>query len=228
MARDGSQKFNGPRTRGRRVGTRAQRQRFLLVSGGKETEQQYFTYVRKELAATGMAIKVVSEGAAPNELLDIAISLRDEDRRDARRNSDRGNVFNRVWVVTDVDNFPQIPSVRQKADAEGIDIIVSNPCFELFLVLHSQTYNRNCSATAIQNVAKGLGLTTGRNNKDIVEKALVGNFQQAEGLSQAIRQMHVGNGNSFPHDNPSTEVDLLVRDLIDSAQRSIPGFEHGL
>lgn len=198
------------------------------MSGGEETERQYFTYVRKELAATGMAIKVISEGAAPNELLDIAIAMKDEDRREARRNSDRGNVYDRVWVVTDVDNFPQIPSVRQKAVIEGIDIIVSNPCFELFLVLHSQTYNRNCSPTAIQSVAKRLGLTTGRNNKDIVEKALVGKFQHAEGLSQAIRQMHVSNGNSFPHDNPSSEVDLLVRELINSAQRSSPGFKHGL
>lgn len=223
-----SSRFSDRRIKGRSVGTRAQRERFLLVSGGKETEQQYFTYVRKELAATGMTIKVVSEGAAPNELLDIAIRLREDDRRDARRNNDRGNTYNRVWVITDVDNFPQIPSVRQRAAAAGIEVIVSNPCFELFLVLHSQAYNRNCTATAIQNVAKGLGLTTGRNSKDIVEKSLVGKFQYAEGLSQGIRQMHVSNGNSFPHDNPSTEVDLLVRDLINSAARSIPGFTHML
>ncbi len=228
MAPNGSQKFNGPRTRGRNVGTRTQRERFLLVSGGEETEQQYFTYVRKELSATGMAIRVVSDGAAPNELLDIAIALKDEDLRDARRNGDKSNVYNQVWVITDVDDFPQIPAVRQRAKSKGIEIIVSNPCFELFLVLHSQAHNRNCSAAAIQNVAKGLGLTTGKNNKDIVEKALIGNFHKAEGLSQAVRQMHTRNGNRFPHDNPSTEVDLLVRELINSAGRSMPGYSHTL
>ncbi|MEO6195139.1 MAG: RloB family protein [Thermoanaerobaculia bacterium] len=43
-----------------------------------------------------------------------------------------------VWCVFDVDEHPHLLDARQKARDNGIDLAVSNPCFELWALLHFQ------------------------------------------------------------------------------------------
>ena len=45
--------------------------------------------------------------------------------------------FDRVWCVTDVDDF-DMSSATRLAAAERIELAVSNPCFELWLLLHHE------------------------------------------------------------------------------------------
>lgn len=228
MGRRHESKFAGPRSKGRTTATRQPRDRFLIVAGGM-TEGEYFEYIRQSLASTPLKLDVESKGRNPAALLSRAIDLRDEDRREARRNNDRANVYKRVWVVTDTDDFTaELLDLLAVASGDGIDLIISNPCFELWMVLHDRAYGKYCATPQIQAVAKSKGLLTGRNNKSIVLDKIHGNFERAEVFSQQLRQRHDDDGRAFPDDNPSTSVDTIVRTLIESARRSIPGFEHAL
>ncbi|WP_461163178.1 RloB family protein [Arthrobacter sp. R4-81] len=193
------------------------------------TEGEYFEYIRQSLSNTPLKLDVESKGRNPALLLKRAIDLRDEDRLEARRNNDRQNVYRKVWVVTDTDDFTnELLDLIDGASNEGIDLIISNPCFELFVVLHDRAYGGYCEAAQIQAEAKRLELTTGRNNKHVVLDKIQGNFERAEVFSQQLRQRHDRDGKFFPDNNPSTNVDTIIRSLIESATRSIPGFEHTL
>jgi hypothetical protein len=193
------------------------------------TEKDYFDYIRKSLANTPLKLDVEAVGKSPSFLLQRAIKLRNEDRLEARRNNDRANVYKQVWVVTDTDEFAEeLARLFSVASSEGIDLIISNPCFELFMVLHDYAHGAYCETPQIQAVAKKLDMLTGGNAKSIVLDKIHGNFQRAEVFSQGLRQRHEQDGRSFPDDNPSTSVDMVVRALIASAERSIPGFEHSL
>ena len=54
----------------------------------------------------------------------------------ARREDDENLAYDAVWCVFDVDEHPQIADARQMARANGIELAISNPCFELWLLLH--------------------------------------------------------------------------------------------
>lgn len=193
------------------------------------TEKEYFEYVRKSLANSPLKLDVEAKGRNPAALLSRAIDLRDEDKREARRNNDRENVYRGVWVVTDTDDFTaELVDLIAVAASEGIDLIISNPCFELFMVLHDRDYAKHCETAQIQAVAKKIDMLTGGNGKSIIFDKILGNFEQAEVYSHGLRRRHERDGKSFPNDNPSTSVDLIVRTLIESAIKSLPGFEHTL
>lgn len=221
--------FDGSRNQNRKVGGRARRERHLLVSGGITTEKDYFRYVQDALASSGTTLRFIPDGRNPRYLLDVAIQMKEDDRRDCKRLNDMANAYQRVWVITDTDDFAnEIQELVPRAEKAGIELVVSNPCFELYLVLHDHPYTKHCDATQIQAEAKRLSLTTGRNNKNVVVDKLEGKFAEAEVFSQQLRQQHERDEKFFPENNPSTTVDEVVRALIESACKSIPGFEHTL
>ena len=41
-----------------------------------------------------------------------------------------------MWCVFDVDDHPRVADARQMAADNGIELAISNPCFELWLLLH--------------------------------------------------------------------------------------------
>src|SRR5262249_27212226 len=41
-----------------------------------------------------------------------------------------------VWCVYDVDSHPKLADAFQQARDNGIELAISNPCFELWLLLH--------------------------------------------------------------------------------------------
>lgn len=222
-------RFGGPRTQTRAVGTRARRERHLLVSGGIATEKEYFRFVQDALIPSGTTLKFIPDGRNPGRLLDVAIELMEEDRREAKRANDIASIYKRVWVITDTDDFAaEIQGLVPKAVKAGVELVVSNPCFELFLVLHDHAYAKYCDASQIQAEAKRLAMVTGGNGKNIVLDRLEGKFTDAEVFSQKLRQRHEQDEKLFPKNNPSTDVDMVVRALITSAEKSIPGFKHSL
>ncbi|WP_285249266.1 RloB family protein [Pseudarthrobacter sp. efr-133-R2A-89] len=219
--------FDGRRNQNRKVGGRERRARHLLVSGGIATEKEYFRYVQDALSASGATLEFIPDGRNPARLLDEAVRLKDEDRRDCKRLNDMANAYQRVWVITDTDDFAaEIMGLLPKAQKAGVEFVISNPCFEVFVVLHDESYTKYCDATQIQAVAKKKGMVTGTNNKNLVFDKIYGNFDRAEVFSQQLRRQHQRDDKFFPENNPSTSVDEVVRALIDSACKSIPGFEH--
>ena len=219
--------FGGPRTTKRKSGTRSARDRYLIVSGGKATEHEYLTYVRKQLGASGVKIVVSSTGLSPAGLYEYAIGLRDADRRDAKKNSDPTNVYKKVWIVTDVDDFAaEIQLLLSTQKTTGVDWTISNPCFEVFLVMHSQPCEKHLTSPQVQRMAKKLKLVTGTNDKNVVLDKIAGRFEDAEACAERMLLRHEDHGKYFPNDNPSTTMHQLIRTLIRSAEASQPGFSH--
>jgi RloB-like protein len=106
----------------RTSGVREQRRTILIVTNGQRTEADYFEGLRLEPWVTA-ALRVKYEGVAPNALPAKAAFLRDSNDYDA------------VWIVCDVDEFDVVSAVAQAADNK-VGIALSNPCFEVWLLLH--------------------------------------------------------------------------------------------
>jgi hypothetical protein len=106
---------------------REQSLRILVVCGGVATEPTYLDGLKRHVRNRTVSIRIRAKGVAPLQLIEEGIRLRDRDPW----------AFDRVWCVTDVDDFDLGNAIRLAA-AERIDLAVSNPCFELWLLLHHQ------------------------------------------------------------------------------------------
>ena len=105
--------------------------RIVVATEGEITEPEYFT----QLAAKNSRIEVrVLERAgddksksAPQYVLE---QLRNFKKTEAPRKHDT------LWLVVDVDRWQGLPEVARACQQEGFYMAVSNPCFELWLLLH--------------------------------------------------------------------------------------------
>ena len=116
--------------------------RHLVVSEGKETEPRYFEGVRAALGAANerkVAIVVKGTGRHTLDLLDFAV----EHCRYAPE------TFDHVWLVYDKDDFPasDFDAMERKCNelsdgSRTFHALWSNPCFELWPLLHDRAYVR--------------------------------------------------------------------------------------
>ncbi|ARQ70294.1 RloB family protein [Streptomyces marincola] len=47
-----------------------------------------------------------------------------------------GGEFDQVWCVSDVDDYRDLDEAVRYAENHGVELVLSNPCFELWLLLH--------------------------------------------------------------------------------------------
>jgi hypothetical protein len=118
----------------RRAGGLEQRERFLVYVEGEVSESLYLNGVRRELGRSGPNIEIGGTHGEPLGLIRAAIDHRERERQD-------GNPFTQVWCVFDVESPTPHGALDQALTLAGRNKItcgISNPCFELWLMLHFQ------------------------------------------------------------------------------------------
>jgi hypothetical protein len=107
----------------RRSGIRPSRDTVLLLTNGTSTERRYFDGLRFE-PWIQVTMQIATRSAEPDVLVDKAIALQEE------------NDYDQVWVVCDVDEFDVSSAITKTARTDGVDLVLSAPCFEVWLILH--------------------------------------------------------------------------------------------
>jgi hypothetical protein len=69
-------------------------------------------------------------------LVERAAGKKRDATAEVKRQKDENLKYDHVWCVFDVDEHPFVPEAKQQARDNGIEIAVSNPCFELWALLH--------------------------------------------------------------------------------------------
>jgi hypothetical protein len=212
----------------RRVNTRERHRRVLVITGGVKTEPAYLHFLRDKLGTSGVTIQVVESGRDPLRLVDEAIVQKSQDALDAKRSRDSSNVFDSVWVMTDVDDFEKaIPQALAKAANDEVQVAVSNPCFEIWLLWHASDHGYGSTKT-VQTAAQAAGVTTGKNGKELVVSAVDGKYQEARDRAVARQAAHSRNDVQPPSNNPSSDVYLLVEGLLAAARHARPASDPSL
>ncbi|MDD9964120.1 MAG: RloB family protein [Gammaproteobacteria bacterium] len=182
------------------MGFRDQRRVIRVLLEGKVTEPAYLrlfqgTDVLMPFGRTG--------GYTPMALVKQA-------RREVKDNRRLGYAdFDEIWCVFDRDEHPDVNSAIEEARQSGIETAMSNPCFELWLVLHVQEHSKSVHRHAIQKECQRLGLTHGKAIADGAAQRLRSGFSVAKQRAQNLDEMHAQTG-SPRGSNPSTGVWRLV------------------
>ena len=125
-----------------------------------------------------------------------------------RKNSFEEN--DEVWAVFDRDEHPNFEEAISLCQDNNVKVARSNPCFELWLILHEMDYNRPNQRDAVQRKLKKLRPEYDNRKGKIPDcDDLVTRVELAEERGKVLVERREEEG--VPHGNPSTTVGNLTR-----------------
>ena len=120
----------------RRRATREPKRRLLVVCEGSVTEPSYLRGYEAWVRNATLELEIPSERGVPLTLVQIAKEKKAAAERAAKAAEDPFLAYDEVWCVFDIDEHPNLNDAYNLARSNGILLAVSNPCFELWLLLH--------------------------------------------------------------------------------------------
>ena len=168
-----------------------------------ETERIYFQNYKER--GSGLKINVVNPGGTdPESLVEVACKQREEE----------------IWCVFDVDkNKDEKIKKAKKKGGSRIKICLSNPCFELWYLLHFQHNKDIMSAEQINDTLKKYLCDYSKKNNifdRIKEKR-----NRAISNARKLNRAHEKNKTELlsTKSNPSTQVFKLVEFILSSTKK---------
>jgi hypothetical protein len=169
------------------------------------TEKHYFLSTRHLLRSL-IELEVIP-GGDPKKLVEIAVEKKGSSER-----NDGSFAYDQVWCVYDVDDHKRLPDARQQARAHGIHLAISNPCFELWALLHFQNQN---SYVERDKLRARLQRHLPEYDKKLPCDQLLPLLEEAIRRCRHLDDRHQKNGTEGA--NPSTGVYLLMEEVRSQA-----------
>jgi len=196
----------GSSGRPRRVaGNLATRREILVFTEGEKTEDGYLLPWRRTYRDT-VLLEIDPFHGVPQSLVEQAIATKKAEARDERRG--RGRAHDEIWCVFDIDAHPNVPEAIRLAQTHGIGLAISNPCIELWFILHFQDQTAYLSRHDAQSAAAAL-LGCGKVLTRAAMDLLYDGYEDARDRAQRLDAKHDGDG-SPPGSNPSSSVWTLI------------------
>jgi hypothetical protein len=101
-------------------------------------------------------------------------------------------------------------------------IFISNPCFELWLVLHHRDFHRFCDTRSVESLSRSLD---GRAGKSINTSRYLPHRKEAARRARLLDKRHEHDGTAFPDDNPSSGMHRFLHALEGDALWARDGHE---
>lgn len=110
---------------------RTQYRRVLVATEGKETERQYVESLVQTLRSGGVAVSVTTAhgDSDPVSVVKKCIQVRDDEKK-------KRETFDQCVCLVDVDTHAHLDEAITLAEKNGIQILVSNLKFEIWLLWH--------------------------------------------------------------------------------------------
>jgi RloB-like protein len=186
-----------------------QRARFLLFCEGRNSEPLYFHTLARTLKRTVIDLKKAA--GSPDTIAAKAIEeARVQGLLSKRRAA--GAVSDQVWAIFDRDQHEHFEEAVRKCEQNGIRVARSNPCFEIWLILHLEDFDRPDDRDHVFEHFCKLkpDYKDGKGRKcDFTQ--LIQSAQAAE--ERAVRQLAAREAEGSPFGPPSTTAYELTRVL---------------
>ena len=197
------------------------RRRFILFLEGGKTEPAYFDAL--ERACRGALIDIESHPGvgvpytiaekAVERARKLGLAPRSRRRKDSFEDRDQ------VWAVFDRDEHPRFNEAVELCRNHGVGVGRSNPCFELWLILHERDYDRPNDRHAVQAELRRLRPEYeigGAKTPDCDD--LIRRVEDAE--RRCDEQLRRREEEGSPFGNPSTTVGQLTTAIREAARHA--------
>jgi hypothetical protein len=201
-------KAPGGRPLRRKVATRRTRKTLLVFCEGERTEPEYLNALKlepavREVAAVEIRVAPANSGAVPLTLVRRAVEARS-------RAVSENDEIDEFWCVFDVEwpvNHPNLAEAMALAEANEIGVAISNPCFEVWLILHLKEHGAWLDNDQAEKLRHQLDKPT---DKGIAPAKYMPHIGKAASRAAKLEERHQRNGTYFPNDNPSSGMHRLI------------------
>ncbi len=195
----------------RKRGVRELAKRFLIVCEDDKSAPHYFDAMKKHFNLTATSIVVVGSAGhtQPSQVVKRAIA-----RMAKAAEAGGTEPFDHVWCVIDGDYGIKITNARASATAKGIELAISTPCFEYWVLLHFEenaTPVIDCDAV-IHTLKKKYSPEYDKGKCDF--RTIVANVHEACKRAAKLRKPDLAMGTLPEDQNPCSEVYKLVNAIL--------------
>ncbi len=195
----------------------------LIVTEGEKSEPKYFEHFRTRQNNVDVRVVPNSKNGGKTDygsLIRKAVKICNDDDLSPRRGDS-------IWIVADGDvNYQAADAIgkknaalseaRKKAEKESFALIISNPCFELWYLLHLRyTTAHFPDYDAVKKALEQAGIADYEKHNDLYDQ-LASKTLDAIRNAKRLEAHQVENGFVLPlgiDANPFTEVYKLVEKL---------------
>lgn len=198
----------GARPLKRKVATRKPRKTLVVFCEGERTEPEYLDALKRQplvrdVAAVDLRVETGHGGSVPRTLVAVATDARN-------RAVEEEAEIDEFWCVFDVEwptNHPGLIEAVQQARANGIQLAVSNPCFELWLILHFRDHTAWLDNNQARRLRRELD---GSTDKGLDASRYMPLTTAATRRAARMDRRHLEDGTGFPQDNTSSGMHRLL------------------
>jgi len=200
--------------------TRHIEKRIIIATEGSETEPQYFESLRKEFKLRN--VKLLKRSKTKSSPSNVIASL-DKEKSKIERKYGK-NKKDEYWVVIDKDEW-QLEKVVEQIETKDYRLADSNPCFELWLLLHYESLDRlrglegSAATGGCASVEKELKKFDETYNKSRYEPG-----KYIEKINKAIK--NAKETDTQPDDRWLNQIGTRVYRLAQSIIASAPSAKH--
>ncbi|MCA8267830.1 RloB family protein [Burkholderia vietnamiensis] len=200
----------------RRTGFVSPKVEIVIACEGRVTEKHYFESCKLEYGVGMVKLRWLPITGVPMTVVTAAVEEREALIEKARKSKDSFDVF-RVWAIFDRDAHPEVPEALQLARSNGVDVAFSDPCFELWPLLHVNDYGAQFDRHKVQALLHDLMPSYHHDKSPVVDfDAIKNNFPDAYRRANALNKSRSDEG--IPDGCPSTTVGVLVKKIIENGR----------
>jgi hypothetical protein len=189
-----------------------------IVCEGINTEPKYFSDCVEHYTAGLVQLEIIPGAGVPDTLVRKAIEVREELLRRKRRSPDSFTACFRVWAVFDRDEHPLVEESIALAIENKIDVAFSDPCFEVWPILHLQNYGAQDGRHEVQRRLSELMPTYEHDRGAIIDFVAIKDELQTA-YDRAARLNEGRRNENCPYGCPSTTVGELVLKIKQNGKR---------
>lgn len=198
----------------RGTASRPERKTVVVFCEGAATEPDYIRALKRLPNIrdnTAINIEIAPRQGVPFTLVKLAVERAADDEVDE------------CWCVFDVEwpkHHPNLDRALSLADQHDIKLAISNPCFELWLILHLDDHTSFIETKPADQLSRELD---GRAGKHIDGDQYMPHRHTAARRAAALVRQHDQAGTEFPDDNPSStmyEFLAAIEPAVRSAERN--------
>lgn len=209
-------KFPPHRLTKRKLGKREPNSWFIAVCEGSNTEPAYLNEFIQDYGNGLVTIDLVYGSGMPMTIVDEAVSRKKRALKTMKK--DGFDQLFEVWAIFDIDEHPNIDQAIDKARGNNIKVARSNPCFEIWPVLHLFYQRAHIDRRQLQRLlARLMPNYDKRTGKQIDYPLIKDNYLIAR--DRAAQQLEQHREVDDAHANPSTNIYKLLDKIIEQGKK---------
>jgi hypothetical protein len=202
---------------------REPRRRIIIYCEGRKTEPAYFKALERRFRDARIEIETITAGV-PMSVAEQAVARAKTEglaKGGRRKPKNSFEEHDQVWAAFDVDEHPNFNEAVSLCLSRGVGVCRSNPCFEVWLILHQEDYHspddRHRICTRLKTLRPEYD-PNGSKTCDFDEMIARVETADARAAAQLARRKEEG----APFGRPSTTAGELTAAIRAAAERHRP------